>query len=80
MSKVLKTLSTEQMKQFETEGYLIVKEVFHPGEVDEIRLTFDEIGQTTIPGHFEPDLSADRSDPLKRFPVSCIRIGSIRWP
>ena len=68
MSKVIKTLSTEQIKQFETEGYLIVKEVFHPGEVDEIRLTFDEIGQTTIPGHFEPDLSADRSDPLKRFP------------
>jgi len=68
MAKALKTLTEEQSKQFETEGYLIVKGVFRPQELDEIRTTFDEIAQTTVPGHFEPDLDGGSGDPLKRYP------------
>lgn len=61
-------LTAEQWKQFETEGYLIVKGLFRPEEVEEIKATFDEIGETTVPGHFEPVMDAGMNDPLKRYP------------
>lgn len=64
----LQALTEEQMRQFETEGYLIVKGVFRPEEVEEIRWTFDEIAQTTVPGYFEPDFQTETDDPLKRYP------------
>jgi len=68
LTKALKTLTAAQMEQFETEGYLIVRGVWNPREVEEIRATFEEIGQTAVPGFFEPDLSGEAADPLKRYP------------
>ncbi|MBW5448248.1 phytanoyl-CoA dioxygenase family protein [Cohnella sp. CFH 77786] len=68
MSPKLQALTPEQLQQFETEGYLIVQRVFRPEEIEEIRATFDEIGQTAVPGFFEPVMDADTDDPLKRYP------------
>lgn len=69
MPQRLNALSEKQLQQYETEGYLIVKGVFLPEEVEEIRETFEEIGQTRVPGLFEPDMSEEGAkDPLKRFP------------
>lgn len=61
-------LTSEQKKQFETEGYLIVKSLFEAEQIEEIEETFDEISRQSIPGHFEPDLSDNPMDPLKRYP------------
>ncbi|TDF96232.1 phytanoyl-CoA dioxygenase family protein [Paenibacillus piri] len=68
MANGLGRLSEEQMRQFETEGYLIVKGLFSPGDLAEIEQTFEEIGNQTVPGHFEPELNAEVNDPLKRYP------------
>jgi len=68
MSYVPKYLNEEQKREFEKEGYLIVKGVFAPQELQEIEDTFEEIGKAVVPGHFEPDLTAEGSDPLKRYP------------
>lgn len=64
----LKRLTKEQMEDFRSEGYIIVKELFTEAELKEIDETFEKISQQTIPGHFEPDLSAAAEDPLKRYP------------
>ncbi|MEF3303679.1 phytanoyl-CoA dioxygenase family protein [Paenibacillus sp. GYB003] len=61
-------LTEEQKKHFEEEGYLLVKGLFDSNDVETIERTFEEIGNQTIPGHFVPDLNADASDPLKRYP------------
>ncbi|GMK39204.1 protein involved in biosynthesis of mitomycin antibiotics/polyketide fumonisin [Paenibacillus sp. CCS19] len=66
--KQLSVLTSEQMEQFEKEGYLIVRGVWNTDEVAEIKRTFDEIGENTIPGFFEPDLSEENQDPLRRYP------------
>lgn len=63
-----KGLSPEQMAFFQAEGYLIVKGLFEPGELDDIRSTFERIGETTVAGHFEPVFDPDNPDPLKRYP------------
>ena len=70
MAQTFKTLSVEQKDRFEADGYLVVKGVFDPLEVEEIRETFQKIGNTTIPGYFEPELSGatEGVDPLKRYP------------
>lgn len=68
MPQTLRTLSAEQKEHFETEGYLIVKGLFSPEDLEQIGRTFDDISKRTIPGHFEPDLSSDNPDPLKRYP------------
>src|SRR5690606_11004381 len=58
----------EQKKQFENEGYLIVKGLFKAEQLKEIEDTFEAISHTTVPGFFEPDLSESVTDPLKRYP------------
>ncbi|WP_199615864.1 phytanoyl-CoA dioxygenase family protein [Paenibacillus alkalitolerans] len=68
MSHSLLTLSAEQKRQFETEGYLVVKGLYSKVQLEEIGQTFEEIGKQTIPGYFEPDMSAGAADPLKRYP------------
>lgn len=65
---------------FQAEGYLIVKGLFEPGELDDIRSTFERIGETTVAGHFEPVFDPDNPDPLKDIRASCIRIDSIKRP
>lgn len=68
MSRTLLKLSNEQKEQFESEGYLIVKGLFSEQNLAEIDDTFEKISHHTVPGLFEPDLQADESDPLKRYP------------
>jgi phytanoyl-CoA hydroxylase len=68
MSKTLLKLTIEQKQHFEREGYLIVKGLFSTDNLTEIDITFEEISMQTVPGYFEPDLQADTSDPLKRYP------------
>lgn len=65
---IRKTVTEKQWRQFETEGYLIVQGVFSQDEVEEIRTTFHEISNMTVPGHFEPDWHDQTGDPLKRYP------------
>ncbi|MCC3373931.1 phytanoyl-CoA dioxygenase family protein [Cohnella sp. REN36] len=66
---VFNGLITEAEKKFfETEGYLIVRGLFTEEQLAEIDQTFDEIADRVVPGHFEPDLAAAASDPLKRYP------------
>ncbi|MEK3883252.1 phytanoyl-CoA dioxygenase family protein [Paenibacillus sp. PL2-23] len=61
-------LTKEQKNQFEMEGYVIVKGLFSKQELDEIGQTFQEISESVIPGYFEPDLSSESPDPLRRYP------------
>lgn len=68
MSDQLNVLTKVQKEQFEKEGYLIVKDLFAPQQLVEIEQEFDKISLQFIPGHFEPDLNDNTSDPLKRFP------------
>ncbi|MBB6634551.1 phytanoyl-CoA dioxygenase family protein [Cohnella thailandensis] len=68
MAYSLTTLTEEQKRQFEQEGYLIVKGLFDQHQLKEIEDTFEAISQTVVPGHFEPDLSGESTDPLKRYP------------
>ncbi|MBD0381359.1 phytanoyl-CoA dioxygenase family protein [Paenibacillus sedimenti] len=68
MSQQLRRLTAEQKLQFETEGYLVVKGLFSEQNLAEIDETFEAISQKTVPGHFEPDMNADGTDPLKRYP------------
>lgn len=63
-----KTLTEEQLRHFETEGYLIVKGLFREEQLAEIDTTFEQISNTFVPGHFEPVLDAETEDPLKRYP------------
>lgn len=68
MVQSLKALTPEQVNQFETEGYLIVRSVWHADEIEEIRQAFEAISQRTIPGYFEPQTTGDEQDPLQRYP------------
>lgn len=68
MNTPLITLTTEQKRQFATEGYLIVKGLYKDTELQEIEDTFEEISTQTVPGFFEPDLVSESPDPLKRYP------------
>ncbi|WP_168120196.1 phytanoyl-CoA dioxygenase family protein [Paenibacillus sp. HB172176] len=69
MTRALNALTQEQLQQFQTEGYLIVKSVWSESEVEEIRSNFDEISKTSVPGYFEPLLEDGiEEDPLKRYP------------
>lgn len=61
-------ITPEQKRQFDTEGYLVVKGLFQPEQLTEIETTFEALSHQTIPGSFEPDFNADLSDPLKRYP------------
>lgn len=61
-------MNEDQRRQFETEGYVLLKGLFTTEQLGELKVTFEEIGNRKVPGHFDPDFSADGSDPLKRFP------------
>ncbi|MCJ8012724.1 phytanoyl-CoA dioxygenase family protein [Paenibacillus sp. KQZ6P-2] len=63
-----KVLSPEQLTAFQTEGYLIVKGLFEPEELADIKNIFEIMSQTKIPGHFEPEFDSVTEDPLKRYP------------
>jgi len=65
---MLRFLTEEQKKQFDREGYIIVQGLFKQEQLNEIEHTFEEISHQFIPGHFEPDLSNESTDPLRRYP------------
>lgn len=65
------TLSPEELASYDRDGYLIVRGLFKPHEVQELRERYEQIGREgkPIPGHWDPDLSPEGSkDPLKRYP------------
>lgn len=68
MLRSCSVLTEEQLAHYEQEGYLIVRGLFTQGEVQDIKETFDALSSTVVPGYFEPDLSEDNTDPLKRYP------------
>ena len=68
MAYTPRTITAEQKKQFEEEGYLVVKGVFTGEQLKEIEETFWRISEQRVPGFFEPDLSGASDDPLKRYP------------
>lgn len=64
-------VSREQLADFERDGYLVVRQLFHSDEVNEIRDRFTAIAESAkeIPGYWKPDLSPEAAgDPLKRYP------------
>src|SRR3954449_4173810 len=63
-----RVLTHEQKRQFESEGYLLVKGLFIEEQLAEIDRTFEDISLQVIPGYFEPDLQQETTDPLKRYP------------
>lgn len=63
-------LAPEQIQFFEEQGYLIVRKLFDPAAIAEIRDTFMAIAANgTLPGYFEP-VPAERAggDPLLLYP------------
>ncbi|WP_219838043.1 phytanoyl-CoA dioxygenase family protein [Paenibacillus sp. R14(2021)] len=68
MAKTLRVLTEEQKRQFDTEGYLIVKGLFQQEDLTAIGDTFEQMSYETIPGYFEPNLKGDSLDPLRRYP------------
>lgn len=68
MNKRLKALTEEQVNEFNSEGYIVIKGLFNQEELAQIGETFEEISHTTVPGLFEPELSQVTDDPLKRYP------------
>ncbi|SFB58089.1 Ectoine hydroxylase-related dioxygenase, phytanoyl-CoA dioxygenase (PhyH) family [Cohnella sp. OV330] len=68
MAYALKRLTEEQKNKFENEGFLIVKGLFDPQQLQEIKDTFEAIGRTGVPGYYEPDMTAGADEPLKRYP------------
>lgn len=75
-----KGLSPDQMAFFQAEGYLIVKGLFEPGELDDIRSTFERIGETTVQGILSPCSTRTTRILSKGIRASCIRIDSIQRP
>ena len=64
-------VTPEELGAWNTEGYLIVRGLFAPPEVEEILRSFDALGAAgqPIPRSWEPDLSPEAAgDPLKRYP------------
>lgn len=61
-------LSDKERNCFETDGYVVVKGLFSPKDLDEIAETFDDVSRTLVPGYFEPLLNVPQADPLKRYP------------
>ncbi|MFC5470627.1 phytanoyl-CoA dioxygenase family protein [Cohnella suwonensis] len=68
MSVKTNVLSEEQVNRFEKEGFLVVKGLFSEEDLRTIEATFEAISHTAVPGYFEPDLSGETDDPLKRYP------------
>jgi phytanoyl-CoA hydroxylase len=53
---------------FDTQGYLIVKNLLSLNEVSELRNHFMDLSKKPIPGCFEPVMEDEGDDPLKRYP------------
>lgn len=68
MAASLQALTEAQKLQFEQEGYLIVKGLFEPADIDEIDRTFMEMSKAPIPGCFDPVMDDASPDPLRRYP------------
>ncbi|WP_020614923.1 phytanoyl-CoA dioxygenase family protein [Paenibacillus daejeonensis] len=68
MTYQLATLTEEQKRQFENEGFLIVKGLFTSDQLEDIKSEFKTLSENSVPGYFEPDISPENSDPLKRYP------------
>lgn len=68
MNYELKTITADQKRQFELEGYFIAKGLFHAEEVEQIKDEFERISHTTVPGYFEQLLDDAVTDPLRRYP------------
>ena len=64
------TVSPEQLEQFHREGYLVVRGMFSPQEVRELRDTFMEIHARAPIGKFYQHATEEEAagDPLKLYP------------
>ena len=60
-------VTQEQKNNFDHRGYLILKQLFTPDEVEMLRAHFMELRQSDHPGDFS-GVDLQSSDPLKRFP------------
>lgn len=63
-------LTAEQIGLYRREGYLIVRNLFGPEEVDELRRRFERLGDGSEPAPAEELWRPDRQspDPLQRYP------------
>ncbi len=61
-------MTNDQKQQFIKEGYIIVKGLFTEEQLQEIDHTFEHISNNPVPGYYEPDMSPNVNDPLKRYP------------
>jgi len=66
-------LTPGQHEFYRTQGYLIVRGLWKPEEIAELRNVMDTLGAAgkAIPGYWEPKINADGSldpDPLQRYP------------
>lgn len=66
-------VTPEQREFYRTEGYLIVRGLWSPEEIAELKQVVDGLAESgrPIPGYWEPQLRPDGSldpDPLKRYP------------
>lgn len=68
MTIKLRHLGNIQKEEFEKNGFLLVKGLFNPDQLQEIKEVFEQISKQTIPGYFEPELTEGGRDPLKRYP------------
>ncbi|MGO4696782.1 phytanoyl-CoA dioxygenase family protein [Paenibacillus sp. 2TAB26] len=68
MTEALIALTEEQVNQFRTEGYIVIKGLFSQEDIRMIEDTFEEMSHKAVPGYFEPDLTGETDDPLKRYP------------
>ena len=61
-------LSEGDLAMWETDGYVIVRGLFEPDEVDRIREKFNRVAESRepIPGYWDPDFASE--NPLKRYP------------
>ncbi len=61
------SLSHDQLKSHDRDGFVIVRNLFHRDEIDQLSEVFKQISAgDPIPEYWEPDRSSD--DPLKNFP------------
>lgn len=59
-------LGSDELRTWDTEGYVLVKQMYSPEAVEEIRSFFDRVAAGEMPEHWQGDLEA--TDPLKRYP------------
>ena len=66
----LRGLSQDQLDQFNTEGFLVIRGFYHPEEVDRLRDTFMQMHRNgPVEGFFEPKTEEEAGgDPLQMYP------------